>query len=65
MALQICNKIIDTYCNIMTQTALAKSVVIRGHPGAGKNFFILYIDLYSISKVLYSTGAERMCHRSL
>ena len=43
MALQICKEIIDTYCNITTQTTLKKTVVIRGHPGAGKtSIYIVY-----------------------
>ena len=46
----------------MTQTILTKSVVIRGHPGAGKALCMVYITLYHISKGFYSTGAERMCH---
>ena len=37
-------------------------MVIRGHPGAGKALFMVYITLYHISKGFYSTGAERMCH---
>ena len=56
---------IDTYCNIMTQTTLTKSVVIRVHPGEGNNVCMLYIDLYSIEKGFYLTGAARMCHISL
>ena len=39
--------------------------MIRGHPGAGKTFSMLYIALYSISKVLYSNGSASMCYRSL
>ena len=42
-----------------------KSVVIRRNKGSGKTFCILYINLYSIPNVLYSTGTARMCHRSL
>ena len=65
MAIQTCKDAIDSYCNIMNQTTLTKSVIIRGHPGAGKTFCMLYMALYSISKGLYSTGAAKMCHRSL
>ena len=49
----------------MTQTTLTKSVLIRGHPGAGNTFCMLYINLYSLSKVLYSNGTEIMRHNYL
>ena len=32
----------------MTQANLTKSVVIRGHAGSGKTFFMLYIDFYIV-----------------
>ena len=65
MALKIRKESIDTYFNIMTQTTLTKSVVIRVHKGSGKTFCMLYIALYSISKGFYSTSTARMFHSSL
>ena len=59
-ALQIFKEIIDTYCNIITQTTFTESVGIGGPPESGKTFCMLYIALYIISKRFYSTGTEKM-----
>ena len=64
-ALQIFKEIIDTYCNIITQTTFTESVGIGGPPESGKTFCMLYNGLYSIPKVFYSTVTARMRHRSL
>ena len=64
MALQIRREIIDKYCNIMTQTTFSKPVVITGHSGSGETFYMLYIDLYNISKLFYSTDTSMMRHSS-
>ena len=65
MAQKIIRESIDTYCNMTTQTTLTKSVVIGGNPGEVKTFCMLYIALYIISKIFYSTSTESMCHFSL
>ena len=64
-AIKVCKQSIDTHCHMTNQTTLTKSVVIRGTPGAGKTFCMVYMALYSISKGLFCTAAARMCHRSL
>ena len=60
MTLKICKKSVDKYCNIMTHTNLKESVVIRGHPGSGNNFCMLYITLYIMPKGFNSTGKVRI-----
>ena len=47
-----CVHAINSYCNIFNNKILIKSVNIRGHPGTGKTFCMLYATLYAISKGL-------------
>ena len=44
---------------------MTKSVVIRGHPGAGKTFCMLYMVTYCLSKGLNVVTTAKMSHRSL
>ena len=48
LAIETFQKAIDSYCDILQSTRFTKSVIIRGHPGSGKTFFMLYATLYKI-----------------
>ena len=44
LAIETCQKSIDFYCDVLQYTRFTKSVIIRGHTGAGKKMYtICYI----------------------
>ena len=65
VAIETCKKSIDSYVNVTEQTIMTKSVIVRGHPGAGKTFCMLYMIAYAISQGLMITTTAKMSHRSL
>jgi predicted GIY-YIG superfamily endonuclease len=65
LAISTCKNTIDSYVNIMDQTTMTKSVTVRGHPGAGKTFCMLYTIVYAISQGLMVLSTAKMSHRSL
>ena len=64
-AIQTCKHAIDSFTNITQQTVMTKSVIVRGHPGAGKTFCVLYMIIYALSKGLVGLPVAKMSHRSL
>ena len=65
LSISTCKKAIDSYCDVLQQTSFTKSVIIRGHPGAGKIFFMLYATMYAISKGLNIITTAQMAKRAL
>ena len=65
LAISLCKKAIDSYINPSSQLTLTKSVAIRGHPGAGKTFCMLYVVIYAITKGLFISPTAKMSHRAL
>ena len=65
LAISTCKNTIDSYVNIMEQTTMTKSVTVRGHPGAGKTFCMLYTIVYAIAQGLMVVSTAKMSHRSL
>ena len=65
LAIETCQKDIDSYCDILQYKRFTKSVIIRGHPGAGKTFLMLYATLYSISKLFNVITTSQMAKRAL
>ena len=64
-AIQLCKNAIDDYLNVNKQTVLTKSIAIRGHPGAGKTFCMIYSIVYAITRGLIVIPTAKMSHRSL
>ena len=64
-AITTCKNAIDSYCSMLHQTQFTKSVIIRGHPGAGKTFCMLYATIYAISKGLNVITTAQMAKRAL
>ena len=44
---------------------MTKYVIVRGHPGAGKIFYMLYMIVYAMTQGLMITTTAKMNHRSL
>ena len=65
LVISTCMKAIDSYKNIQNQLSMVKSICIRGHPGAGKTFCMMYILLYVISQGLMNTPTAKMSRRAL
>jgi predicted GIY-YIG superfamily endonuclease len=65
MAIQLCKNAIDSFSDIHTQTTMTKSIVVRGHPGAGKTFCMYYMMIYALSKGLMILPTAKMSHRAL
>ena len=61
----LCKDAIDSYCDINHQSKFTKSIIVRGHPGAGKTFCMLYAALYAISKGLNIVTTSQMAKRAL
>ena len=61
----MCKDAIDSYCDINHQSKFTKSIIVRGHPGAGKTFCMLYTALYTISKGLNIVTTSQMDKRAL
>ena len=61
----LCKDAIDSYCDINLQSKFTKSIIVRGHPGAGKTFCMLYAALYAISKGLNIVTTSQMAKRAL
>ena len=64
-AIKQCKEAIDKYIGMGEQLTMTKSIGIRGHPGAGKTFCMLYILMYAISQGLFCLTSAKMSHRSL
>ena len=64
-AIQKCKDTIDKYLGVENQLVMTKCVGIRGHPGAGKTFCMLYVLLYALSQGLFCVSSAKMSHRSL
>ena len=65
LAIQTCKKLMDSHMDILNQTVMSKSIGIRGHPGAGKTFCMLYMVIYAISQGLMVITTAKMSHRAL
>ena len=65
LAIQICVDAIDSYCNILTQDVYTKNVGIRGFPGSGKTWIMLYVAMYCVSRGLAVTTTAMMSKRSI
>ena len=65
IAIKTCKDAIDSIMNFTSQTTMTKSVVIRGYPGAGKSFCMLYMTIYAISQGLFVKPVAKMSHRGL
>ena len=64
-AIHSCKNAIDAYSNTINQLTMTKSIVIRGHPGAGKSFCMMYMMIYAISQGYFITPIAKMSHRGL
>jgi predicted GIY-YIG superfamily endonuclease len=64
-AIQTCIQAIDSITNLSDQLTMTKSIVIRGHPGAGKSFCMMYVIVYAICQGLFQTPVAKMTHRGL
>ena len=65
IAIETCQKAIDSHCDILKSTRLIKPVILRDHPGAGKTFCMLYATLYAISKELNVITTDQMAKLAL
>lgn len=64
-AIETCIETLDKYTNFARQTTYTKNIGIRGFPGAGKTWCMMYTVLYAISKGLKCTTSAMMCNRAL
>jgi hypothetical protein len=64
LAITTCIDAIDQYRN-PSHDSYIKNVGIRGFPGAGKTWCMMYCQLYAISKGLKVTSTAWMCKRAL
>lgn len=60
-----CVKSIDKHANIFNSTSYTKNSGIRGFPGAGKTWCMMYLALYAASKGLKCVTSAMMCNRAL
>ena len=65
IALTTCIKAIDTYCQTTSTPVYVKNVGIRGFPGAGKTFCMMYTLVYAMSRGLNTVTTAIMCKRAL
>ena len=64
-AIKLCKEAIDNYCNVNEQVHFTKNIGIRGFPGGGKTWCMMYCMLYAISKGLTVCTTAMMCKRAL
>ena len=65
LAIETCTNAIDNYRNVISQGTYTKNVGIRGIPGGGKTWCMMYISLYAISKGLVCITTAYQCKRAL
>ena len=65
LAVETCVDAIDSYRNLMDQNSYTKNVGIRGSPGGGKTWCMMYILLYAISQGNTVITTAMMCKRAL
>lgn len=64
-AIHTCASAILKYTNVLSATSLVKSIGIKGFPGSGKTFCMLYLSLYARSLGLFVTTTAMMANRSI
>ena len=65
LAIQTFIEAIDAYCDIQQNTKFTKCVGIRGYPGSGKTWTMLYYVLYDLSKGLDFMTTAMLARRSI
>ena len=65
LAILTCVNAIDSHCNILNQNVYTKNVAIRGFPGGGKTWCMMFIAIYAISKKLNVITTAMMAKRAL
>ena len=65
LAIKTCVDAIDSYRDLSSQGVYIKNVGIRGFPGSGKSWSMMYCMLYAISKGLNVVSTAMMCKRAL
>ena len=65
LAIKTCVEAINSYRDLSSQGVYIKNVGIRGFPGSGKSWSMMYCMLYAISKGLNVVSTAMMCKRAL
>lgn len=65
LAIQTTIDSIDSYRQFQTQSSYTKNMGVRGSPGGGKTWCMMYYMLYAISKGLIVTTTALQCSRAL
>ena len=65
IAIHVCVKAINQYQAMSNNGSYVKNVGIRGIPGGGKTWCMMYVMLYAISKGLVCITTAFMCKRAL
>lgn len=63
-AIDQCIQTIDNYTDL-SNTNYTKNIGIRGFPGAGKSWCMMYVALYALSRGLKCVTTAMMCNRAL